>query len=432
MANEISPLPRGWTAGQVVMATLFVVAVGIGFFLLSYFSQVVLLFLVAVVIGTAIKPAVNRLAQHGIPRYAGELAIFLLILVLVVGFLVSAFPLVLDQATVVTSTVGQYYSEIRIFLLSSPSNLLQNLGFRLPLVFEVDTIVQEAPVAEPQPATSGEETADRVAQAFDYVRLAGGVLFSLVAVFLMAFYWTLEGDRAVRTFLFLVPSRRRDEVRTVIQEIETRVGGYLLGQALLMLIIGALQLVAYLLIGLPNALLLALIAGLAEAIPLVGPTLGALPAILVALGLGDNTKVLLVVISTVIIQGLENYLIVPRVMGRSVGINPLVTLLFLAAFSTLLGLIGAVLAIPTAAVLQILLAHYLFDAESDAQLNPPGRGHVSVLRYQAQEIALDARKQLRFKPGNAQGEQVQESIEALAAELDRLLERAARQEESEA
>ncbi|HSO27233.1 MAG TPA: AI-2E family transporter, partial [Anaerolineales bacterium] len=368
-------------------------------------------------------------ARRGVPRYASELAICLLLFALAIGFIISVFPLILDQATVVTSTIARFYAELRSFLLSSPSNLLRNLGFQLPLVFQVETIVQETAAVGDSGATAIEETADRVAQVFDNAMLAGRVLFSLTAVFLMAFYWTLESDVVIRVFLFLVPSRRREDIRMLVQEIETRVGGYLLGQALLMLIIGALQLVAYLLIGLPNALLLALIAGLAEAVPLVGPTLGAVPAILVALGLGNNTTVILVIISTVIVQGLENYLIVPRVMGRSVGTNPLVTLLFLAAFSSLMGLVGAILAIPTAAVLQILLGHFVFGAESDASFKATGRGRISVLRFQAQEIALDARKQLRFKQETQQGEQMQEEIEALAAELDRLLERSGRSEE---
>ena len=141
--------------------------------------------------------------------------------------------------------------------------------------------------------------------------------------------------------------------------METKVGSYVAGQAILCLIIGLMALVAYWLIGLSNALVLAFIAGVMEAVPLIGPLLGAIPAALVGLSLGPG-KLVWVIVATVVIQQLENNLLVPRVMRKTVGVNPFVSLLALFAFSSLLGLAGALMAIPMAALVQILLDRFVF------------------------------------------------------------------------
>ena len=203
--------------------------------------------------------------------------------------------------------------------------------------------------------------------------------------------------------------------------------------------IGCLSLAAYLLIGLPNALILALIAGLMEIVPMVGPVLGAIPAVIVAFS-ADQTKVLWVIGATVIIQFLENNLLVPRIMDRSVGVHPLLTLLALAAFSSLMGLVGALLAVPIAAIIQYLFSRFILDRFKDQQLMPRGRDYISFLRLKVQEISQDTRKQIGQNE-NGQGEidemqeearrDLVEEIEVLANELDQILSQAASLEGSE-
>jgi hypothetical protein len=125
--------------------------------------------------------------------------------------------------------------------------------------------------------------------------------------------------------------------------------------------VGVLASLGYLAIGLPYPLALGALAGLLEFVPMVGPTLGAIPAIFVALSISPQAA-LLVVVYTIVIQVAENNLLVPRLMGRSVGVSPITVMLAFFAFSSLLGITGAFLAIPLAAILQVLMDHLIVNA----------------------------------------------------------------------
>jgi len=199
----------------------------------------------------------------------------------------------------------------------------------------------------------------------------------------------------------------------------------MVGQGILCMVIGIMALLAYLLIGLPNALVLALIAGVLEAVPMIGPLLGAVPAALVALSIGPD-KLIWVIVATVVIQQLENTLLVPRIMKKAVGVNPFVTLLALFAFSSLFGLAGALMAIPIAAMIQLALNHFVFQQATVEMEVSEGRDYASRLRYEAQDLVQDLRKQARLKKGGTdlvikQIEQAMDEIETITTNLDSLL-----------
>jgi predicted PurR-regulated permease PerM len=215
--------------------------------------------------------------------------------------------------------------------------------------------------------------------------------------------------------------------------METKVGSYIAGQGVLCLVVGVLALLAYWFIGLPNALVLALLAGVLEAVPMIGPLLGAIPAALVALSLGTD-KLIWVIVATVVIQQLENSLLVPRIMSKAVGVNPFVTLLALFAFSSLFGIAGALMAIPMAAIIQLLLNRYVFHPSTMEPEVSTGRDYASRLRYEAQDLAQDLRKQARHKKrgsdlGVKQIDQVMDEIETITTDLDALLAQASASDE---
>jgi predicted PurR-regulated permease PerM len=223
----------------------------------------------------------------------------------------------------------------------------------------------------------------------------------------------------------MAPVGRREGIRELVSAMEEKVGAYIAGQGILMLAVGSMALAAYSLIGLPYVLVLALVAGVMEAVPIVGPLLGAIPAVLVALTLGPD-KLIWVIVATVIIQQLENSILVPRIMRRAVGVNPFVTLLALFAFGSLLGVAGAIMAIPMAAVIQILLNRFVFNAGATETAASTGRSYDSRLRYEAQALAQDLRNQTRLsQEGTDEGvrekERLMDEIEAIAADLDQLL-----------
>ena len=244
-----------------------------------------------------------------------------------------------------------------------------------------------------------------MAPAAQFISSLGYGIFLLVATLMMTAYWTLDADRVTRALLMRVPEEKREGWRELIAELEGKVGGYFRGQLVLCGFIFTLSTAAFLLMGLPYALVLGLIAGLFEALPMIGPVLGMLPALLIALATAPE-KAIWVVLSAVVIQQIENNLLVPRVMDKSVGINPIISILAIAAFSLVFGLIGAVLAIPVAAMLQILIGRLLFKSSADveegsAQLTRANssRNKLSVLRMEARELADDVRKQARADNG---------------------------------
>jgi predicted PurR-regulated permease PerM len=407
--------PESWTFWRVAWTTLVLAAVCLSFWLLYRFSQVVFILFIAIMIGTILRPAVVRLQGWGLPPKAGVMLAYLLLLAALAGFGLLLFPLIAEQSATITAAAPDYYQRLRGWLLEHPNQSIGRLGQDIP-----PTLSLPAPVRQ-----TGQEILDTAGQAFGYVRVAARVIFTAVVILLLAAYWTLDGPRTTRSLLALLPREQRESLSELIAAIETKVGAYIAGQGVLMLVVGGLSLLAYWFIGLPYALVLAFVAGLMEAVPLVGPLLGAIPALLVALTLGPD-KVIWVIVATVVIQQLENSLLVPRIMRRAVGVNPFVTLLSLFAFSSLLGIAGALMAIPMAAIIQLFLDRYLFRPGAMEPAVAPGRDYASRLHYETQELVQDLRKQARLKKGGSdetvrQIDQAMDEIEAIAADLGTLL-----------
>ncbi len=418
MAVNIVPVSYDWTFRRVVWATLVLLSVLLGFWLIYRFNQVIFILFVAVVIGTVIRPAVAWLHQRGLPQTVGVVSVYILLLVLLTGFLLLLFPLINHQSKTIAAAIPDYYQNLRAWVITDPNLSVVSLSEFLPA-----TLPKLIPVQQ-----TGQELMASAGQIAGYVALLAKVLFTATIILVLAFYWTLEGPRIIQSYLLLVPQNQRESISDLISAMESKVGFYMIGQASLCLAIGLMALAAYLLIGLPNALVLALIAGVMEAVPMIGPLLGAVPAGLVALSIAPS-KLIWVILATIVIQQLENSLLVPRIMRKAVGVNPFVTLLSLFAFSTLFGLAGALMAIPIAAMIQLALNHFVFQQATVEMEVSDGRDYASRLRYEAQDLAQDLRKQARLKKGGSaltikQTEQVMDEIETITTDLDALLARA--------
>ena len=417
MALNPASQPYDWSFRRVVWATLVLVSVIFCFWLLYRFYQVVFILFIAIVIGTVIRPIVNWLYQRGLPRIAGVILVYLLLLILLTGFLWLLFPVIFEQSSTLAREVPGYYQNVREWVVHNPSQLFMPLGQLLPVTL---------PSLNLNPVQlTGEELVASAGQVLGYIILTAQVIFIAILILVLTLYWTLDGPRIIKTFLLLVPQDRRESISELISAMESKVGFYIAGQGILCLVIGLMALVAYMLIGLPNALVLALAAGVMEAVPMVGPLLGAVPAALVALSIGPD-KLIWVIVATVVIQQLENSLLVPRIMRKAVGVNPFVTLLALFAFSSLFGLAGALMAIPIAAMIQLALNHFVFQQATVEMEVSEGRDYASRLRYEAQDLIQDLRKQVRRKkPGSDQTikqvEQVMDEIETITTNLDALL-----------
>jgi hypothetical protein len=154
----------------------------------------------------------------------------------------------------------------------------------------------------------------------------------------------------------------------------------------------------------------------------IGPVLGAVPPVLLALSL-EPSKVIWVILAVIIIQQIEGNLLVPRVMDQAVGVNAIVTILAIFAFGALFGMGGAIMAIPLAAVIQVLINRFVFEASGAPTEVPDTRNRYSMLRYEAQELIQDVRKQVRRKEDGAdlETDRVEDMIEAIATDVDSTL-----------
>jgi predicted PurR-regulated permease PerM len=396
-------------------ATLVLVLVALSFWLLYRFNQVVFILFIAIVMGTVIRPAVAWLHRRGLPRIAGVILVYLLLLALLIGFVLLLFPLIVEQGTTIAAAVPGYYQSLREWMVNYPNQMIVRLSEFLPATL---------PGLEPVQQTVQQMLAS-AGQALGYMALAAKAIFMAIVILLLAFHWTLDGPRTIQSLLLLVPKGQRESISELISAMETKVGFYIAGQGVLCLAIGIMALVAYLIIGLPNALVLALVAGVLEAVPMIGPLLGAIPAAVIALSIAPS-KLVWVIVATLVIQQMENSLLVPRVMRKAVGVNPFVSLLALFAFSSLFGIAGALMAIPLAAIIQLILDRFVFQPAAMEPEVSAGRDYASRLRYEAQDLAQDLRKQARLKKGGSdirikQTDQVMDEIEAITTDLDSLL-----------
>ena len=404
-----------WTFRRVVIATLALMGVGLGFWLLYRFYQVLFILFVAIILGTVIRPIATWLNRRGLSKVGGVVAVYVLLFALLTGFLLLLFPLVFDQGSAVVKDIPDYYQDLRTWVENSPNQLISSFSQYLPEVipgFEISIQTDIEMLASAETALS-------------YISSLFKVFFIMLVTLLLSYHWTLNGKRTIESLLILFPKNKREEHSEMIAAIESKIGYFIAGQGALCLVVGVMAIIGYMAIGLPNAFVLGLVAGAFEAIPMIGPTLGAIPAGLIALSVSPSTLIWVIVI-TVVIQLTENNLLVPRIMSKAVGVNPFVSLLAIFAFSSLFGLAGALMAIPMAAIIQLVLDRFVFHpAEAEKEMLG-GRDFASRLRYEAKELTKDLKSQARLTKvgGDVEVNQidiVMDEIEAITTELDLLL-----------
>lgn len=403
------------TFKEALGAVILFLLVLAGFFGVYRFHHLLFTLFVAIIFGTMARPIHQWLINRKVPKYLVSTLMLVGLLALVIGFVLLLLPVLSSQYQTLFSAIPRYYSIIRDWIASSKNELVVRLSESLPVQLSLG---EQLPGPSP----------DAITTLNSAVRFLGSglnnVFFGFVLL-LLSYYWMVSGPQIVASSLFFVKQDKRQNVLEIAQEIELKLTRYLVGQGVLSLSIAGLSLVVFLVLRLPNAFLLALIAGLFEAVPMVGPILGAIPAVLVALSMSPTT-VIWVIISTLIIQQIENNLLVPRIMNKVVGVNPFISILSISTFTSLYGIGGALMAIPLAAVIQLILDRTLMQKEPETEVLIGGRDKLNVLRYDTQEFLSGIRNQARqTQPGDTQNrtriDSVMEEMEMVARDLDTLL-----------
>jgi predicted PurR-regulated permease PerM len=343
----------------LTLSVLFVL--GVVWFLIQV-RHILLLLIVGILIGSAIEPIVNALRRRGIARGPVILAIYVLLFGIIGGGMLIAVPSLIGQGQALVEGAPEYLADLEVRVENSPSELVRTYGAEV-----VDSAIQFSDRLRDDPPLQ----ATQLAQAVEFVGSFFSLLFAVISIMIVTFYWMTEKGRIKRFLLSLVPIERRDRAHEMWDEIESKAGGWARGQVIVMLVIGGLSTIVYspLIFDVKFWLFIGIWAGLMELIPFIGPWLGGGLAVLVALT-DSWQKAALVAVFVFLLYQLEASVLVPRVMRNAVGLSPLSVILAILVGGAILGPLGAILAIPVAAVVQVLITGLLRARDEDARQPP--------------------------------------------------------------
>ena len=342
------PKPTNQSVDISIMSFIKVIGVLLGLVFLYLIRDILAVLFVAVIMGAAIEPWVDFLQEKRIPRVVSILVFYVIGLGILALAIVLIVPVMVTELRGLANNFPTYYERI----LNSFGQFQEN-GVN---------VGSFSNILESWAVNLGETTKG----VFSTIGGIFGGIISLVAVLVITFYLIVEKDNMKNFVQFVTPGKYQAYIIQLYNRVQKKIGSWLSGQISLMLIIAVLSYIGLLFLGVRYALILALIAGLTEIIPYVGPTLGAIPAVLIAFT-DSPFKALLVIILYVIIQQLENSVIVPRVMKKAVGLNPIVVIVVILIGGKIAGLLGALLAVPIATILSVLLKDF-FEITSEQEV----------------------------------------------------------------
>lgn len=353
--------------------TVFIVLFVLGLLWLGVQVLPVLVVLfVAFIVNAALRPLVDKLEQKGFNRAAAIMVIYLLLLgVFVVVVAMFANQLLLQLGGLLDSLPAIYNRFAEFIRLNLPflddvfqfSDLQPGIQELVSKLSQID-FIRNLVVDQGVPALQ---------RVLSVLGAAVGLLVTLFTTLMISVYMLMRKERVQTGLIAFLPSEQRDLATKIFSKVESSLGAWVLGQLALMLIVGV---TTYIALELPVlfvpgyalaqfALPIAIVAGLLEALPSVGPLIAMVFAGVIALGTGGLGALVYVVAVFLLIQNLEAVFLVPQVMKKSVGLDPIVTILSILAALQLGGVVAALLVVPVVAAIQILVLELL--ASRDAQ-----------------------------------------------------------------
>ena len=309
--------------------------------LASAAAQVLLLIFISVLLASALEPMVLSLRERlPVGRGSTILLVYLVFFLAVIGFALVVVPAAMSQAQRIITSLPPVFADVRAAVAD-----LRPVALSESVTALIDAIAVKFEPGDPPAPDDVVNVGAAVAEA----------AIALVTVLTLVFFWLVENARLQRYALAYLPATRRAGARRAWNEIETRLGLWVRGQLILMGSIGLATGTAYAILGVPGALLLGLIAAIAEAIPIIGPLLGAIPAILVAATVSPELAFTVAAVYAVL-QLVEGSVLVPIVMRNAIGISPFLVLVSLLVGGAAGGLVGALVAVPIAAALEIVIS----------------------------------------------------------------------------
>jgi predicted PurR-regulated permease PerM len=295
----------------------------------------------AIIVTTALNPAIRKLRKWGMPRTGAVLSVYLLVLLLMGLLMALLVPMLLGQLRGLLLQLPQYVEYFAQFFerlsVGGPDMAFNREQFAVDI---------------------RESFSGSVSEIFSTTVGIFSALISFVVFFFLSLYMALEENGVEKFLTSVIPERFQQYSLSVAKRVEVKIGQWLFGQMLSMLLIFFLYWIGLALLGIPYALALALLGGALELVPYVGPVLASVPALLIAFSISPFSG-MAVLAFYVVVHQIESHGITPQIMKRAVGINPVAVILALLIGGKLAGIPGVIMAVPAAAVISVFVEDFL-------------------------------------------------------------------------
>lgn len=321
------------TARKAFVAALVVGGVVVFALALWKLRVVIALLFLAFIIAAAMRPSVEWLRQRRVPRGLGILAHYIALVATIGALIWFVVPSAIEQIQEAIPTTSELREQAR-----------ESSGIKQRVLLSIEQRLEDVRLEDLPSAT---ELLNRTAEV---TRSAFEIMIGIIFTLACAAYWIFERERAMKLVLSLVPRERRRVIRDTWDLIDLKLGAYVRGQLLLVVLVAFVLSLSFWIIGLPFWLLIGCFAGIVELIPVIGPL--AAGAVAVGVGFTDSWETALAAgLIVLVVRLVEDYTVIPRVLGGAVGLTPLTVLVAVSAVAILFGPLTVLLAIPFAAVL---------------------------------------------------------------------------------
>ncbi len=308
-------------------------------FLLFYLRQIIFIIFISVIVALIMNPAVCKMKEKKIPRVIGASILFLALLATIGIFFYIIIPPLTKEMGQLTTQFPAYINNLNIDYSTISEQQIDDR-----LAGPIQEVLIEA----------SKFLKDATAAVFSGIFEVLGSLVSIILIAVISFYLVIEKKGIEKFVKAVIPHNFQPRALKVIKKIEVKLGKWFIGQLFLGVIIGLMTYVALSILGVPYAIVLAVIAGFMELIPYLGPVLASIPAIIIAFTVSPFLA-LLTLIVYFLIQEIENYVLVPKVMEKSVGLHPVIIIIALLIGAQFAGIIGVILSVPVATIVSIIL-----------------------------------------------------------------------------
>jgi predicted PurR-regulated permease PerM len=321
-------MPRKIEISHKTIIFIFLFLILLAF--LYFIKDIILQFFVALLVMTILNPLVVRLSKFKIPRAVSIIVAYILTLGIIGVALAGIIPPLADQTTTFVNNLPEYIENLAI-----PNIVME------PVIDQLFSALGELPA----------QVAKTTISIFSN-------FINVLLVLIFAFYLLMARSKQDEQLDMFFGKERGKRIAKVIDTLEIKLGGWARGQLILMLLVGFITYVGLRLLGIPYALPLAIIAGLLEIVPYFGPIIAAIPAVIIGFSISPLIGIATTALAF-LIQQLENYLIVPKIMEKSVGVSPIIILLALTIGFKIAGPMGALISVPVFITLQVFVKEYV-------------------------------------------------------------------------